>query len=162
MTSFDDPLPGLQPSVLDRLLDPTSAGTADAPGYTVRKMERAVLRDLNDLLNTVCPNRLIPARFPETAASVAAYGMADLVSAEAASADQRAAIGKRIKATIERYEPRLKGVKVTLLTPEPDARMAVRFRVDARLDVDPAPEVSFETILELTTGKCEVKPQGGG
>jgi type VI secretion system protein ImpF len=79
-----------------------------------------------------------------------------------ASARWRAAVGQFIKATIERYEPRLRAVRVVLLTPEPDAKMAVKFRIDAKLAIDPAPEVAFETILELTTGKCEVTPPGAG
>ena len=37
---------------------------------------------------------------------------------------------------------------------------AVRFHIDARLRVDPAPEVAFDTILELTTGHTTVKPSG--
>jgi predicted component of type VI protein secretion system len=34
----------------------------------------------------------------------------------------------------------------------------IRFRVDARLSVDPSPEVAFDTILELTSGHYSVKP----
>lgn len=157
-----EPIPGLQPSVLDRLLDAGSAGTAAAPGYSIRQMEAAVLRDLNDLLNSVCPHRVFPPEYPETRDSIVTYGMPDLVSAEATSPQQRALIGKVIKATIERFEPRLRTVRVSLLTPEPDARMAIRFRIDARLAADPAPDVAFESVLDLTTGKCDVKPQVSG
>jgi predicted component of type VI protein secretion system len=35
---------------------------------------------------------------------------------------------------------------------------SVKFRIDARLCVDPAPEVAFDTVLELTTGHYSVKP----
>ena len=158
----DRPMPGLLASVLDRLIDPDAVGTAAAPGYTVRQMELAVLRDLNDLLNTVCPHAVSAARFPEARDSVVAFGVPDLVSAEVASTQQLAAFGKHIKGSIERFEPRLRAVKVTLTTPEPDARMAVKFRVQARLAVDPAPEVAFDTIVDLNSGKCEVKPQVPG
>jgi type VI secretion system protein ImpF len=157
-----EPMPGLQPSILDRLLDSESAGTVASPGYTVRQMEVAVLRDLNDLLNSVCPHRQFPDQYPETRDSIVTYGMPDLVSAEVASPKQRAEIGKLIRATVMRFEPRLRSVRVTLLTPEPDARMAIRFRIDGRLAVDPAPDVAFDTILDLSTGKCEVKPQVSG
>ena len=36
----------------------------------------------------------------------------------------------------------------------------VRFHIDARLCLDPAPEVAFDTILELTTGHYAVRPTG--
>ena len=35
---------------------------------------------------------------------------------------------------------------------------SVRFRIEARLSVDPAPEVAFDTVLELTTGHYSVNP----
>ena len=38
------------------------------------------------------------------------------------------------------------------------AERRVRFRIDARLCVDPAPEVAFDTVLELMTGHYSVKP----
>ena len=33
----------------------------------------------------------------------------------------------------------------------------MRFHIQARLNVDPSPEVGFETVLELTTGHASVK-----
>jgi type VI secretion system protein ImpF len=161
MTPTDEPIPGLQPSVLDRLLDPRSGGTAAAPGYSLRQLMASVLRDLNDLLNTVCPLNSVPARFAETARSVAAYGVADLISAEADTKQQRDILGQVIKAAIERFEPRLKQVRVVMLSEKPDARMAVMYRIDARIAADPAPAVAFETLLELNTGKCVVTAPGG-
>jgi hypothetical protein len=37
----------------------------------------------------------------------------------------------------------------------------VRFHIDARLNVDPAPEVSFETVVELITGHASIKTSEG-
>jgi len=36
----------------------------------------------------------------------------------------------------------------------------VKFKIEARLTVDPAPEVAFDTILDVGTGKYEVQAQG--
>lgn len=153
------PKRGLQPSILDRLIDPESMGTAIMTGYTVEQMSNAVRRDLEDLLNTVHTAHLIPEEYEETRDSILAYGLPDLASVEAISADQRANIGKAIKRAIERFEPRLKQVKVTLLNnQQSELRGSVRFRVDARLTVDPAPEVAFDTILEMGTGTYLVTP----
>ena len=38
--------------------------------------------------------------------------------------------------------------------------LSIRFRIEAELNVDPAPEVGFETVLELTTGRATVTPSG--
>jgi type VI secretion system protein ImpF len=140
-------------------MDPESAGTAAMTGYTVEQMYRAVVEDLNDLLNTIHTGRDIPPDLPECRDSILAYGLPDLASVEAISADQRAAIGSAIKAAVERFEPRLSNVRVTLLQPEEDAvRRSIKFRVDARLTVDPAPAVAFDTILEMGSGTYLVTP----
>jgi type VI secretion system protein ImpF len=152
------PKRGLQPSILDRLIDPESAGTTILTGYTVEKMYAAVLRDLEDLLNTVHTARDISAEFPDVRDSVVAYGLPDLASVESISSDQRSAIARTIRKAIERFEPRLRAVKVTLMKDEDATRMALKFRIDARLAVDPAPDVAFDTILEVGTGKYLVTP----
>lgn len=155
------PQRGMLPSLIDRLLDPESAGTAVMTGYSVEKMAMAVRRDLEDLLNTLHPYHTFPPEYPETRDSVVTYGLPDLASIEAISADQRAAIGGLIKRAIDRFEPRLRAVRVAVLSADPDAvRGSVKFRVTARLAVDPAPEVAFDTILNVGTGKCDVQRVG--
>lgn len=156
------PQRGMLPSVLDRLLDPESAGTAVMTGYTVEKMAMAVRRDLEELLNSVNPHHRFPDDFPETRDSLVTYGLLDLASVEAISGAQRKAIGDLIRRAVERFEPRLKRVKVSVMAGEADAvRGAVKFRIEARLTVDPAPEVAFDTILDVGTGKYEVNRVGG-
>ena len=154
------PRKGLQPTIVDRLLDPESAGNAVITGYTVEKMYLAVRRDLEDLLNTLHPYHKFPENFPETRDSVVTYGLPDLASIEAISTEQRSHIGKLILRAIHRFEPRLKTVKVTLLKQESGSQMSVKFKIEARLTVDPAPEVAFDTILDVGTGKYEVQAQG--
>src|SRR2546427_5979001 len=109
------PKRGLRPSILDRLTDPESAGTAILTGYTVEKMYAAVLRDLEDLLNTVHTAHTVAPEFADVRDSIVAFGLPDLASVESISADQRAAIGRTIRKAIERFEPRLRAVRVTLL-----------------------------------------------
>ncbi len=77
---------------------------------------------------------------------------------QAITPQQRADIGRIIEQVIRRFEPRLRDVKATLLDPdENEVAASVRFRIDARLCVDPAPEVAFDTILEVTSGFYSVK-----
>lgn len=156
------PKRGLQPSILDRLIDPESAGTAILSGYTMEKMYSAVLRDLEDLLNTIHTARDIPAEYSEVRDSLVGYGLPDLASIEAISPTQRTAIGEAIRKAIARFEPRLRAVRVALLKQEDHQQMSLKFRIDARLAVDPAPEVAFDTILEVGTGKYLVSPTATG
>jgi type VI secretion system protein ImpF len=151
------PTRGLRPSILDRLIDPESAGTSILIGYNVEQMYASVMRDLDDLLNTLHTSHDVPTTFPETRDSIVMYGLPDMASVQAISAEQRMGIGKAIKRAVERYEPRLKQVKVTLLEKQEDLlRMSIRFRIDARLNADPSPDVAFDTILEMGSGKYQV------
>jgi predicted component of type VI protein secretion system len=47
-----------------------------------------------------------------------------------------------------------------VLEPGDGPDRTIRFRIDARLCMDPAPAVAFDTILELATGHYDVKPAG--
>ena len=151
---------GLMPSILDRLIDPESGGTASRRGYGVEQMADAVRRDLEDLLNTRQTHFGLPDEWPEVERSVVAFGLPDLTSLNAITAQQRENIGRAIEAVVARFEPRLKDVRATLIESADGLQRTVRFRVDARLIVDPAPEVAFDTILELLTGHAAVQRSG--
>jgi len=147
------PIRGVQPSILDRLIDPESAGSSIITGYSVSQMYDAVMRDLENLLNSTHSFGQLPAEFPETRNSIVLFGLPDLASIEAISTEQRAAIGTVIKKSVERFEPRLRNVRVSMLKAEANVvNRSVQFRIDARLAVDPAPDVAFDTILDMGTG----------
>lgn len=151
----------LAPSLLDRLTDPAAGGPALRYGYTQEQMIAAVRADLEVLLNTRSSYTDVPAEYPETARSVLGYGLPDLTSMPSASDAERAALGDALAAAIARYEPRLRAVRVSLLDPGGgEGLRQVRFQIDASLDVDPAPEVGFVTVLELSTGQASVAAAG--
>jgi type VI secretion system protein ImpF len=147
----------LMPSIIDRLIDPESGGTAAAEGYSIEQMIEAVRRDLEELLNTRRTDAGIPDIFTEVHTSIVSYGLPDLVTMDAVSEAEREEIGRTIEATIARFEPRLRDVKVTLIELGGEAGRTLQFHIDAQLDVDPSPEVGFETVLELTTGHAAIK-----
>lgn len=155
-----DPQQGLMPSILDRLIDPESGGTAWRRGYGVEQMVDAVRRDLEDLLNTRQTSLDVPEAFHEVRHSLIAFGLPDLTSLNAITQQQREEIGRVIETAVSLFEPRLKDVKATMIDPGDGKDHSVKFRVDAKLKVDPAPEVAFDTILELTSGQTQVKESG--
>jgi type VI secretion system protein ImpF len=152
---------GLMPSILDRLIDPEASGTAFAQGYTVEQMTQAVLRDLEDLLNTRQTALNVPSDCTEVKQSIVLYGLPDLTSMRALTTQDRMAIGKVLETIVMRYEPRLRNVKATLADPGNLRDRFVRFHLAGQLRLDPAPEIAFETVLELTTGHSTLSRSGG-
>lgn len=155
-----DPQQGLMPSILDRLIDQDSGGTAWRRGYGVEQMTDAVRRDLEDLLNTRQSHVGLAKDFAEIHRSIVAYGLPDLTSLNAFTPQQRRDIGRIIEGVVIRFEPRLKDVRAVMLDPGSSKERSIKFRIDAKLCVDPSPEVAFDTVLELTTGHYSVRPTG--
>jgi type VI secretion system protein ImpF len=159
-----DPFQTLRPSVLDRLIDAGSSGTPDRPGYTLRQMENAIRRDLEDLLNTRRPPEHFSEGLDEVPASVANFGLRDLAFFDTLTPERRADFAAHIKQVVTDFEPRLREVRVTVRDPAEAAedlkgefkRTAMYFHIEARLNLDPAPAVTFETVLELTKGTHQV------
>jgi len=148
---------GLHPSILDRLIDPESAGTRILIGYDERQMTLAVRRDLEELLNTRQTHVGLPEAYEQVHQSIVAYGLPDLVSLEAITHRQRENIAEKIQKIVESFEPRLKDVRVAYVPSENRSERSIKFKVDARLAVDPSPDVAFDTVLELSSGQYEVK-----
>ncbi len=147
-------------SLLDRLTDEepgTSAEAAMTRAQSFRQFKAALRRDLEWLLNT--RQTPVPAEndLKELSRSLYNYGLPDLSSISAQSVRDRNRLVQALQATVERYEPRLAEVKVTMESMPANTRM-LRFRIEGLARIDPAPEqVSFDTVLELTSGEYEVK-----
>ncbi len=155
-----DPQQGLMPSLLDRLIDQSADGTAWRQGFGIEQMVQAVYRDLEDLLNSRQVLAGVPADCVEVQRSIVGYGLPDVSSLEAITAEQRSRIGRVLEAVIMHHEPRLRSVRATLLDPAQATLRTVKFRIEARLSVEPAPEVAFDTILELSTGHSSIARPG--
>src|SRR5262245_14319038 len=121
---------GFQPSIVDRLIDADSGGTAWRRGYGATDMMAVVRRDLEDLLNTHCSHHDVPEDFIEVRHSIIGYGLPDLVSMNALSPEQREEIGRVLEAIVTRFEPRLRDVRATLLDPNESKDRKIRFRID--------------------------------
>jgi type VI secretion system protein ImpF len=126
----------------------------------VRGMERAVARDLETLLNTRQEIlQALPDEFAEVNNSLLTYGLPDLSSFSLDSEDDRGRVRRVIEQAIANCEPRLERVQVILQAPRENER-GLRFRIDALLRVDPAPEpVTFDAMLQLNTQQYIVRGQ---
>ena len=154
----------LLPSFLDRLIDAGQAGPSGPIVYSLEQMIDTVRADLEELLNTRQAQPLYDCPYPLVKDSILGYGLPDLNSIPGAGAGDSEAIGEHIAGLIEKFEPRLRNVRVEIEGehdgPREDSRQ-LRFQISASLNVDPAPEVGFETIVELSTGQTKVQTTVG-
>ena len=151
--------PRLLPSILDRLTDPESMGGLVA-GYDPREMMDAVRADLEELLNTRRTSLDVPPEFEQVRNSIVTYGLPDLAGFNVGPQGHAAELARVIAEVVARNEPRLIKVKVAVVR-GPAGAKSVKFHIEAALNMDPAPEVGFETVLELTSGRATVTPDGG-
>jgi type VI secretion system protein ImpF len=153
----------LVPSVFDRLLD-DEPGNSTEPvrnqGQSLRQLKAAVARDLEALLNTRQEGLdELPNEFIEVSRSLITYGLPDFTSFSLLSAEDRSRILRSVERTVARFEPRLQRVRVQLDAPHNHDR-GLRFRIDALLRIDPAPEpVTFDAVLQLNTQQYVIEGQ---
>jgi len=148
---------GLMSSILDRLVDPDSEGTAWRMGYDLQQIIDSIRRGLEDLLNTHQGQLESLANWPELSNSLMTYGLPDFASLAMEKGNIKEITARRIEDVINRFEPRLRNVRAKVVEGTSAHDRQARFHLEAQLNVDPAPEVSFETIVELTTGRTAIQ-----
>jgi type VI secretion system protein ImpF len=152
-------------SVLDRLVDTDPRNAREAPltrAESVRRLRAAVRRDLEWLLNS---RRVAAAPDPaliELNQSLYVYGLPDISSIHLADLNEQARLLAAIERTIQIFEPRLRDVRVTpMLDDSKKAIQRLDFRIDALLDMDPAPEhITFDTTLDAVSQNYRVRAEG--
>jgi type VI secretion system protein ImpF len=147
-------------SFFDRLINPDS-NEQTAPGRLsgVDALLDTVRRDLALLLNTRRKEYPIPREFEQCNKSLLVFGLPDFTAFSLRNPGDQRKLARAIETAMRRFEPRLSGVSVT-----PEARNELdpilRFRVEALLDVQPAPEpIAFDTVLQADTGRFLVTGQ---
>jgi type VI secretion system protein ImpF len=148
---------GLLPSIIDRLADPSSRGTIARSGYSLEQMARSVQEDLERLLNTRADGEVSAETYP-LLAKVLGYGLPDLATLSRLQETDQDGICRILEERIMQYEPRLKDVQVSLKEGETGNPLKIQLHLRAALSVDPAPELLFDTTLDLASGHfMEVK-----
>lgn len=149
----------ITPSVLDRLLDFEPDVSREAPksrSKSLRELKLSVRRDLEWLLNTRTVNVEIDERLQELKKSVLTYGLPDITGISAKNHLEQKRLSLAIENAIRTFEPRFLDVRVTL-EPINNIDRSLKFRIEARLNVEPTPEpIAFDTVLQLGSGDFEV------
>jgi len=161
MSRFDNEI-RITSSVLDRLIDYEPEMKSEAPASrqkSLRDLKAAVKRDLEWLLNSRQVVGGVPEELKETSHSLAAFGLPDFTGVSLKNVAEQAFVRRTIERAISLFEPRLEDVMVILI-PGNNGEQVMRFRIDARLKIEPAPEpVTFDTLLQLDNGQYVVKEQ---
>ncbi|MGD0015251.1 MAG: type VI secretion system baseplate subunit TssE, partial [Bryobacteraceae bacterium] len=85
------------------------------------------------------------------------YGLPDVSSLGVHSTQDQNRLLWMLEAAMASFEPRIAGARVTMEPVAGNARV-LRFQIQGLMRIDPAPErVTFDTVLELTSGEYEVK-----
>lgn len=152
--ALDDETLRAQLSVLDRLIDERPDETRErplTPSQTMLKLREAVRRDLQALLNTRERCRGWPDILGEIDNSVVGYGLPDF-SVLSLQGSWRESLRRRVLETIRRFEPRLSSIDVKFEEQGEGLERIARFRIDALMHADPAPEpVAFNTQIDGAT-----------
>ena len=147
------------PSVLDRLLDYDPQETREAPksrSVCLQELKMAVRRDLECLLNTRCHAQAEDGELEETRRSLAFYGLPDIMGMNAKSSAEQLRLTRSLETAIRTFEPRFKNLKVSM-DPAANIDRHLKFRIEASLDVEPAPEpIVFDTVLEMGSGEFSI------
>jgi type VI secretion system protein ImpF len=107
-------------------------------------------------LNSRKPNVPELEGYPLAANSVFGFGLADLTQVSNAGSDASNLL-MSIAQTVRTHEPRIRDPRVFLVRAETLTR-SIRFHLEGRLMFENGEEeISFDTVLEMTSGEYEVK-----
>jgi type VI secretion system protein ImpF len=151
-------------SVLDRLVDRDPRNSKEAAltrAQSVHQLKESVRRDLEWLLNTRLVAVRPDQRLREVNRSMFVFGLPDFTAYSLSNPDDQNRLIRHLQVAIKTFEPRLAKVRVVPLGISAANTRVLRFRIEALLSMDPAPEhISFDTTLQLTSGEYEVVSAG--
>jgi len=128
------------------------------PALSVRELKASVARDIEALLNTRRELLFdVSEEFVHVRKSILMFGLPDFTSYSLLNPNDRKAVRRVVEEALTSFEPRLKSVRVTLEARE-KYDMVLRFRIDALLRTDPAPEpITLNAALHVVTSQYTVR-----
>lgn len=146
-------------SIFERLTDrspSTLHGDSRGPWASAGEVEASVIQHLIALLNVRRSDHPQDGDFPETASSVAAYGILDFSSMSLMNPADREKLRRSIDRAIRLFEPRLARVQVVLEEWE-STDPGLRFRIEATLRTQSViGPVVFAAMLAKDSGRFDV------
>lgn len=135
--------------------------TPEQRRLSARRLRLAITRDLGWLLNTLSLDSTQDLDgYPEVRRTVVNYGMPSFAGRPISGIDAHAA-ARRIETAIADFEPRLKGVRVTVHRQESDIESDLNFEIEADMWSYPSMQrVVLDTRIEVDSGHVHVVDRG--
>jgi len=152
-------------SLAERLVDLETRVAADpsvSRSQSVRQMKASLRRDLEWLMNTRRNPEAAGPALPNLARSLYNYGLPDFSALSLNAPRDRSHLIAELQNALEAFEPRLRGVRISISQPPSQETRTVRFQIEAMLMMDPSPQqISFDTTLQLSSGEYQVRGDRG-
>jgi len=135
-----------QMTIIDRLCERRSS-------TSLAEMRGMIRRDLEDLLNTRQGRKDVPSCFELLSDSLAVYGLNNIDTVDISSKDELLNLLNDIRLTIQRFEPRLENVGVSI-TKDKDGKeerspFVLHLRIDADMRIGTyVSQVVFNTMIQ--------------
>lgn len=156
----------LRPSILDRLFDNDPDNKVEPEKnkhQQLKDLRNSVRRDLENILNTRYRMLEPPSNFSELEYSVLNYGLPDLATVNINDFNKKKEFTRQLEKMLKNFEPRFKTVSVNFTDNKDKTDRTLRFRINATLYADPAPEVViFDSILEPASRTVNVEESQHG
>jgi type VI secretion system protein ImpF len=151
---------GISPSLFDRLSAPATVDRSGPAARTESSSQydsKAVIRrDLERLLNTRWRSVGPSPELKELETSLVNYGLPDCTGAGIGVGSGREDLRRTIERTIQKFEPRFRAVRVSLIGNSDRMDRTLRFRIDAVLQ-GTAEQVAFDSAVEMSTASVTVR-----
>ena len=128
------------------------------PSLSLRELRASVARDIETLLNSRRELLFdVAPQLEEVRKSILMFGLPDFTSYSLLNPQDRKTLRREVEEALATFEPRLKSVRVTLEARE-KYDMTLRFRIDALLRTDPAPEpIMLDASLSVVNSQYTVR-----
>ena len=134
--------------LLDRLKDDDKSLRQTPSHQVLRQLRESVRQDLEHLFNTRY-RRISPLeRHPHLQSSLVNFGLPDISTINLTAKASRQRFCREVEDAILTFEPRIKSVVVSSEAPVNQEDPTIRFRIEAKLHANPAPEtIVFDSSL---------------
>lgn len=127
------------PSLLDRLMDDDQLNASGGAPLGTAQFRAALLRDLENLLNTRIFHQSDISLYSELSQSLLSYGLPDFSRIQFELEAHRQAFAQQVQETIERFEPRFSSVQVSIVPVKNTYERILYLRIQASLKTFPEP-----------------------
>ena len=160
MAAIDDSKKLLAP-LLDRLTNDALSSQPLRSHQVLKQLRESVRQDLEYLFNSRYRCVSPPKGHEHLSASLVNFGLPDISTVNLTASESRTRFCRDVEETIMTFEPRIQSVKVISEQAVDPDDPTIRFRIEAKLHANPAPEtIVFDSSLNPVNHQINVAEIG--